>query len=74
MSDNSQFFPRGGIDQNGRQKPAEDSSYTHETQNRMRNVNWPVLGVITRVHFADAKSNKSQSAQTAESGSSNKLF
>jgi len=74
MSDNSQFFPRGGIDQNGRQKPAEDPSYAHETQNRMGNVNWPVLGVITRVHFADAKSNKSQSAQTADSGSSNKVI
>ena len=74
MSDNSQFFPRGGIDQNGRQKPAEDPSYMHRTQAKMRDVNWPVLGIITRVHFADAKSNKSQGAQTAESGSSDKTI
>ena len=74
MADNSQFFPRGGVDQNGRQKPSEDPSYMHRTQAKMRDVNWPVLGIITRVHFADAKSNKSQGAQTAESGSNDKAI
>ena len=74
MADNSQFFPRGGVDQNGRQKPSEDPSYMHRTQAKMRDVNWPVLGIITRVHFADAKSNKSQGAQTAESGSNDKVI
>ena len=72
MSDNSQFFCRGGIDQNGREKPGDDPSFSHRTQAAMRNINWPVLGIINRVHFADSVTNKSQQAKTAHSGTSNK--
>ena len=72
MADNSQFFCRGGIDQNGREKPGDDPSFSHRTQTHMRNINWPVLGIINRVHFADSITNKSQQSKTAHSGTSNK--
>jgi len=68
MADNSHWFPEGGRNQNGRQKPGDDPSYTHPTQGRMLNVNWPVLGVITKVHYADSTTNKSQKANSAVSG------
>ena len=72
MADNSQFFCRGGIDQNGREKPGDDPSFSHRTQTHMRNINWPGLGIINRVHFADSITNKSQQSKTAHSGTSNK--
>ena len=68
MADNPHWFPEGGRNQNGRQKPGDDPSYSHPTQGRMQNVNWPVLGVITNVHFADASTNKSQKAKYAQHG------
>jgi len=68
MADNPHWFPEGGINQNGMQKPSDDPSYVHQTQGRMLNVNWPVLGVITNVHYADSATNKSQMAKAAESG------
>jgi len=62
------YFPRGSTEVSGNEVAADHPSNVHPTQIRMSNVNWPVLGVVTRIYYANSEHNKSQQAAPASSG------